>query len=704
MKNRWSESDAAEAIERFALQADESLALRTYSSRQLGAEKALVLHGGGNTSLKSRTTDVFGSRVETLSMKASGLDLATIEPEGHVALDLGRLKKLLTLAELGDDEMVNQLHGCLLDSHSATPSIETLVHAAIPGTFVDHTHADAVLALTNQEGGEDEIRDALGESVLLLPYVVPGFDLALAVAKAVAERPQARAMVWMKHGLVTWGDTARESYELTVELVTAAEKHLDSRAAAPGDERSTPTAADLEDQLTAVAPIVRGLLATPTADPDMPHRRVIVLPLVDEDILACLCAEEGVNFAVSAPLTADHLIRTKPLPLWLELSNPTGADLRDQLQRAFDAYRDAYRAYVERHVDRLPAGIEPFDPNPRVILIPGLGALCAGRSLRAAAIARDIVAQTLRAKARIAAMGGTYEGLDENHLFDMEYRSLQHAKLARGTEPMLAGRVALVTGAAGAIGSAICERLLEEGALVAATDVDDEALDTLRGDLGLGAREGERLLTLTLDVTDENSVAAGFGTVARTWGGVDLLVINAGLAHVAALTELEPDRYRKLQAVNTEGTLLLLAEGGRHFQAQGTGGDIVLVSTKNVPSPGPRFGAYSATKAAAHQLARIASMELAADDIRVNMVAPDAVFSHGERKSGLWEEVGPDRMKSRGLDAEGLESYYQGRNLLRARVTARHVAEGVLFFVSRRTPTTGVSLPIDGGLPEATPR
>ena len=266
MKNRWSESAAAEAIERFGATAGEGLALRTYSSRQLGADKALVLHGGGNTSLKGSTTDLFGNRVETLYMKASGLDLATIEPRGHVALDLDRLQRLLTLRELDDDEMVNQLRGCLLDSRDPTPSIETLVHAAIPGTFVDHTHADAILALTNQEGGEDAIRDALGDRALVLPYVVPGFDLARAVSNAIQEHQEARAMVWMKHGLVTWADSASDSYELTVELVTAAERHLDSRLVASSRRRPTPAPADLEDRLTAVAPIVRGLCATPTGE------------------------------------------------------------------------------------------------------------------------------------------------------------------------------------------------------------------------------------------------------------------------------------------------------------------------------------------------------------------------------------------------------------------------------------------------------
>jgi NAD(P)-dependent dehydrogenase (short-subunit alcohol dehydrogenase family) len=259
-----------------------------------------------------------------------------------------------------------------------------------------------------------------------------------------------------------------------------------------------------------------------------------------------------------------------------------------------------------------------------------------------------------------------------------------------------------VTGAAGAIGTGICQGLLEAGCLVAGADLPGEALDTLIKDLGAGFARS--IVGVDMDVTDPGSVAAAFAQVARNWGGVDLVVPNAGVAAVASLTDLSLDDFRRLERVNVEGTLLVLAESARWFRRQATGGDIVLVSTKNVFCPGASFGAYSSTKAAAHQLARVASLELAADDVRVNMVAPDAVFSCGTRRSGLWAEVGPGRMKSRGLDEAGLEAYYRDRNLLKAQVTAKHVVNAVLFFATRQTPTTGATIPVDGGLPDATPR
>jgi NAD(P)-dependent dehydrogenase (short-subunit alcohol dehydrogenase family) len=266
----------------------------------------------------------------------------------------------------------------------------------------------------------------------------------------------------------------------------------------------------------------------------------------------------------------------------------------------------------------------------------------------------------------------------------------------------LAGKIAIVTGAAGAIGAGICRGLLANGAYVAASDVNRQALDELAAELGAGS--AGRVMAVTMDVTDEASVAAGFDEVACAWGGADLIVVNAGIALVASLTEMKLEAFRRLEKVNVEGTLLTLAEAGRRLCLQATGGDIVLVSTKNVFAPGAQFGAYSATKAAAHQLARIASLELAPFGIRVNMVAPDAVFSEGSRKSGLWAEVGPSRMRARGLDEKGLEEYYRNRNLLKARVTARHVANAVLFFATRQTPTTGATIPVDGGLPDSTPR
>jgi rhamnulose-1-phosphate aldolase/alcohol dehydrogenase len=701
MQNRWRESEAARFIANYADHWGADLALRTYASRLLGAEEALVLHGGGNTSVKGTYTNILGEQIPAVYVKASGHDMAAIEPAGHPGLDLAHLRKLRALPELSDELMLQEFRAHLLDPRAPNPSLETLVHAFLPAKHIDHTHADAILALTNQVHGDELVKQALGDQVIVLEYVRPGFQLAKAAAAAFEANPGRKGMVWMRHGLVTWGETARESYDAMIELVTRAEEFLAKRAARPLVVRVSTPLATAQERLPRVAPILRGLLAQPSGNADQPHLRVILQPLVNREALDFVDSERGRAVALTPPLTSDHLIRTKELPLWIDAPAYDDPDrLREQISRAIQDYAAAYDAYVERHAARLPGSLTRFDSLPRVVLMPGLGAVCAGKDVAAARIARDITAHTLAVKARVAAMG-SYEGLSEAELFDMEYQSFQHAKLGSSGLP-LSREVALVTGAAGAIGSAISQELLQQGCHVAVTDLPGENQDTLVNELRVAF--GDRVLGVPLDVTDQNSVATAFRAVIEAWGGVDLIVANAGVAMVSSLAEMSLDSFRKLERVNVEGTLLVIAEAARHFRVQGTGGDIVLVSTKNVFAPGAKFGAYSATKAAAHQLARIASLELAEIGVRVNMVSPDAVFSHGGRKSGLWAEVGPDRMRARGLDEKGLEEYYRQRNLLKAKVTAEHVAKAVLFFATRQTPTTGATLPVDGGLPDATPR
>jgi rhamnose utilization protein RhaD (predicted bifunctional aldolase and dehydrogenase)/NAD(P)-dependent dehydrogenase (short-subunit alcohol dehydrogenase family) len=697
----WSDEAAKRFTDQYAGQYGRDLALRTYSSRLLGGEPSLVLHGGGNTSVKGPLTNVFGEKVSAIFVKASGHDLAHIEPAGHVPLDLAYLRRLRKLDDLSDEAMRNELRTHLFNADDPTPSIEALAHAFLPPRFIDHTHADAVLALSNQVEGERMVREALGEHVIVLPYVRPGFRLARAAADAFDRQPGSRAMVWLQHGLLTWGETARESCEAMLELVGRAERFLvgltSARVLVPARE----SAAQVAERVAEVAPIARGVLGRAGSSQDGTPEHMVVKAITSAEVRGWLELPDARDLFVTPPLTSDHLIRTKAFPLWIDRPGYGSAEmLRQQLTEGVAGYKEEYEAYLRRHQANLPAGVSPFDPLPRVILMPGLGALCAGPDVRSAAIAADITAHTLDVKAR-AGTSGKYRGLDEGELVDMEYNVLQHAKL-EGRTGALRGRVALVTGAAGAIGSGICRALLNSGAQVLVTDLPGQALDSLVTELS--RQFGPHVLGTPLDVTDATSVGDGFRTAAREWGGVDLLIVNAGIAHVSPLAAMELEAFRRLERVNVEGTLLLLSEAARHFSVQGIGGDVVLVSTKNVFAPGAKFGAYSATKAASHQLARIASLEMADIDVRVNMVSPDAVFGEGDRRSGLWKEVGPDRMRARGLDEAGLEQYYRTRNLLKARVTAEHVANAVLFFATRQTPTTGATIPVDGGLPDATPR
>ncbi|MHB1455518.1 MAG: bifunctional aldolase/short-chain dehydrogenase [Armatimonadota bacterium] len=702
MENRWSDISANEYVELYRSDWGEDLALRTYASRLIGKESGLVLHGGGNTSVKSVYRDLLGNDIPAIFVKASGLDMSAIDPSGHPGLDLGYLRKLRKIDDIFDSVMVNEFRTHLFDSKSATPSIETLVHAFIPMKYIDHTHADAILALTNQPKGASHVRDALGSEIIVLDYVKAGFKLAKASAEAFDANPNAKGMVLMNHGIITWGNTAKESYDAMIHFVTKAEEYIAIHSKNPLKVSArTPVELAME-RLGFTAPILRGLLTPPSVNPDKGFDRMILLPLIDFETLDFVDSDRGKEAALTPPLTADHLIRTKSLPMWID--NPNYGDiaaLKTQLSEAVDQYERDYDAYIERHADAMPGEISKFDSLPRVVLMPGLGAFCIGADVKAAEISRDITQHTLRVKSMIAAMG-EYKGLSEDHIFEMEYYTLQHAKLDGTATQPLQGETAVVTGAAGAIGAGICKGLLANGCHVAVTDLPGANLDNLVGELK--SIYGNRVIGVPMDVTNPDSVVDGIRVVSSTWGGVDIAVVSAGVALVSSLKDMDIDAFRRLERINVEGTLLVLKEMARHYELQGTGGDVILISTKNVFAPGAGFGAYSATKAASHQLARIASLELAPMGVRVNMVAPDAVFSDGARKSGLWQEVGPGRMKARGLDEKGLEEYYQSRNLLKAQVRADHVANAVVFFASRQTPTTGATIPVDGGLPDATPR
>jgi len=411
MNTRWSDREAGQFVDQYARQWGEDLALRTYSTRLLGSEEALVLHGGGNTSVKGSQRNIYGQEVPALFMKASGSNMAGIAPEGFPPLDLEGLRRLLTLDSLSDEEMAAQFKLHQLASNALAPSIETLSHAALPGKFIDHTHADAILVLTNQPEGGKLVREALGEGVALVEYVKPGFKLAKAVAAALAAEPGCRALVWLKHGIVTWGETAREAYSAMIELVTRAEEFAARRATKPLVVVLPASVADAEKHLPAVAPVVRGLLAAASGDPDRPHRRMILKPLVTQEMLDFLGSDRGKELALSPALTSDHLVRTKALPLWVdEPDYGEPGKLREQLRRGIEAYARDYGAYLERHAALMPPGMKPFDPLPRVVLLPGLGALCAGKDAAAARIARDIAAHTLAAKARAGAMGTYWPG------------------------------------------------------------------------------------------------------------------------------------------------------------------------------------------------------------------------------------------------------------------------------------------------------
>jgi rhamnose utilization protein RhaD (predicted bifunctional aldolase and dehydrogenase)/NAD(P)-dependent dehydrogenase (short-subunit alcohol dehydrogenase family) len=698
MKSLWSDPEAREFVDRLGPAHGEDLALRVYTSRLIGRESALVLHGGGNTSVKTRARTILGAELDVIRVKGSGWDLASIEPAGLPALELAPLLALRELDALSDDEMVNQQRIRLLDSRAPTPSVETLLHAFVPRRFVDHTHADAILILTNQPDGEAMVREALGERVSILPWILPGFPLAKAVAEAYERDPECEGIALLKHGIFTFDDDARASYEKMIALVDRAERYALQRSRGRvamligGDGESDPA-----ELAAAALPVLRGALALP--DGSGGWQRMVASWRRDRDLIAFAGHPDCRGLLEQGPLTPNHIIRTKGS--YLVLGRDEARD-PDAVRRAVAAYADRYRAYFEANKGRMSFAPKMLDPHPRVVVVEGAGVFAFGADRKAADIAGDIAEHTLRSKALAAAIG-TYADLSAGELFEMEYWPLEQAKLGKKQASSLAGRVALVTGAAGAIGCGIAEALLEAGAHVMLTDLDAQRLERVVAKLGSKHSES-RIAHSALDVTDSASVRAAFAQCALAFGGVDVVVPNAGIAYVSKLEDMDPARFAKVVDVNLTGTMLVLKEAARVFALQRTGGAVVIQASKNVFDPGAGFGAYSASKAGAHQLGKIAALELAPLGVTVNMVNADAVFGDDEVPSGLWQEVGPDRMRARGLDARGLRDYYRERSLLKVEVRPEHVGRAVVFFASGATPTTGATLPVDAGIPGAFPR
>ena len=699
MHSRWQDQEAVEFCRRYAA-CGEALALRVYTSQLLGRERALVLHGGGNTSVKTTANDLLGRPLDVLCIKGSGSDLARVEPAGLPAVRLQPLRELRQLAQLGDQAMVDAVRGALLDSRAPNPSVETLLHAFLPHRYVDHTHADAILALTDQPDGERHVRAALGGDVVLLPWIMPGFPLAKAVAEAWERAPHCTGIVLAKHGLFTFGDDARSSYERTIELVDRAERYLHRQLGGTppmllGDPAPLP-AAERGAFLARALPVLRGALAQP--DPQRwgtGWQRVVADARTADDLAAFAAHDSARALCATNPITPDHVLRTKGPYLWLDRRHALDPD---SCRREIAGYAAHYRRYYEQHAQQL--GFPMLSPMPVVVVIDGVGLVAFAATPKAAAIAADIAEHTLRCKAQASALG-SYQPLGDHELAAMEYWPLERSKLLTTAAPPLAGQVALVTGAAGAIGAGICEALLAAGACVYATDRDAERLAVAAN--GLADQQG-RLATGTADLTDPAAVAAAFADCCRRFGGVDIVVPNAGIAHTGRLETMDLERFAAVQSVNTTATLLVLKEAAAVLRAQRTGGSIIVQASKNVFAPGAGFGAYSASKAAALQLMRIAALEFAEFGVHCNAINADAVFGSDDVPSQLWQQVGPERMQARGLDAAGLRDYYRQRSLLKVPVTARAVGEAVVFFASARTPTTGAVLPVDGGLPEAFPR
>jgi rhamnulose-1-phosphate aldolase/alcohol dehydrogenase len=684
MRNLWSERDT---------QAMSDLDKLVYMSRLIGANPSLVVWGGGNTSVKVMEQDVAGRDIRVMRIKGSGSDLKTIEHRHFPRLRLDDVVPLFDRDAMSDEAMVAYLDRCLMDPDSPRPSIETLLHAFLPFMCVAHSHADAVTALTNNRDAQATLRRVYGDDVAVVEYVRPGFRLSKLVGVAVNANPQLKGVVLMNHGLFTWGDTPKAAYDQHIELVNRAEEYAKpgAKAVFGGWARRPLEAAERRRVAAAVAPTMRGLFG---------QRQRMVLRYDDSpEVLEFIGAAQGRRLSGIGPATPDHLIHTKRRPLWVDVADPTDLSATiGALRGAVATYAHEYAQWYREHTSGQDSML---DPNPRVVLLPGVGMWTTGRDARAALITADIYHHTIGV-IRSAQSVSEYTSLTPRDAYDAEYWPLELYKLTLAPpEKELARQVALVTGAANGIGRAIALRLAAEGAHLAVTDIDTEGAQAVAEEINRRAGPG-RAVALPLNVADQVQVARAYQDLRLAYGGLDILVSNAGIAPVGAIDTLSLDDWQRSLDINTTGHFLVAAQAVRLMKEQGAGGSLVFIGTKNVPAPGADFGAYSVSKAAEVQLARVLALENGQFGIRSNVVNPDAVF----QGSQLWsQEVRQQRAAAHGVPVEQLESFYQQRSLLRVPVRAEDVAEAVLFLASARSSrTTGAMIPVDGGVREAFPR
>jgi rhamnose utilization protein RhaD (predicted bifunctional aldolase and dehydrogenase)/NAD(P)-dependent dehydrogenase (short-subunit alcohol dehydrogenase family) len=707
VQNRWSEAAAREAIERYGSQGiGEPLALRTYSARLLGADPDLVLHGGGNTSVKTTVNGLLGEEIPVLCVKGSGWDLATIEPPGHPAVRLQPLQALRALESLSDEAMVAAQRQNLIDPAAPNPSVEALLHAFLPHTFVDHTHSTALLALADQPDAAAVCRQVYGDRVVLVPYVMPGFALAKACAAAWEEAiahqsaDQIEGMVLLQHGLFSFGDTAEQSYSRMIELVRLAEERLSQgerllhSVALPAQPASA----------SALLPVLRGALARAAHRTGCARRWVLNLRAT---ALARAVSDDArlPEWAGRGVATPDHVIRTKAQPLVLPAppaeagpeGAPSAADVqawRAQVEAVLEGYIHSYQAYVSRQNGRVGGSKTPLDPLPRVLALPGLGLIGVGKGAADAAVTADIAeawAQTLLAAESI----GRFQPVGEDDTFDMEYWSLEQAKLGKAAEKPLARQVAVITGGAGAIGAATALAFAAQGADVAVLDRDGE------GAQAVAARCGKRALALACDVTDATAVRAAFARVCAHFGGIDTVVSNAGAAWTGAMATLSDADLRACfelnffshQAVAQAAMAIFRCQDGvdpEGFtpQAEGRlGGQLLFNVSKQALNPGPNFGAYGISKAALLALVRQYALEEGPAGVRVNAINADRI------RSGLLDEA---MIRKRAAARGVTEEVYMAGNLLGREVLASDVAEAFVA-LAKLDGTTGALLTVDGG-------
>jgi rhamnulose-1-phosphate aldolase/alcohol dehydrogenase len=681
VEDRWPDAGVPE----------DALGQLVLASHLLGEDRRVANFGGGNTSAKGTMTDHVGRDIRVMWVKGSGSDLATMGPGDFTALRLDEVEPLIARDEMSDEDMVAHLARCMVDPAAPRSSIETLLHAFVPADHVHHTHPDAINVFAGSVDGERLIRECFGDEAAWIPYIRPGFTLAKQVGEAVRADPGLKLVVLAKHGLVCWGDTAEEAYRRTIEVIDRAAAFANERTGAQprfgGSANGAVDDADTAAVLQAVLPTLRGAVSS--------ERSKLLLVDTSPRAIEFVSSREAPELVTVGAACPDHLVHTKRVPMWVPY-DPAVDDadaLRARIVDRADRYRADYRDYVERFRD---AGTEPGDADARVVLIQHVGLVAVGTTTKQARLSRDLYHRAIEVMAGAQALGG-FVSLTAEESFAVEYWPLELYKLSLAPPPgELQGAVALVTGAAGGIGHAIADALAAAGACIVGFDLDERGTEEALAPLG------DRALAVAGDVTSEQQVAGAFAAAVAAFGGVDIVVSNAGIASSSSIEETSLEEWERNHRILVTGYFLVAREAFKVLRPQGTGGSIVFVASKNALVAGKNAAAYSSAKAAELHMARCLAEEGGAAGIRANTVNPDAVLS-GSRIWGPDSTWRKERADAYGIEPDELEEHYRQRNTLKVNILPSDIAQAVLHFASsqRSGKSTGNVLNVDGGVPAA---
>ncbi|MCI3196062.1 bifunctional aldolase/short-chain dehydrogenase [Bacillus sp. HU-1818] len=685
VKHLWEEQRAA----RLPQGAEELV----YRSNLIGSDRAVCNWGGGNTSIKTYEKDFRGRDIEVMWVKGSGSDLATMKAHNFTGLKLEDIRPLIEREEMTDEEMVEYLAHCMIDSKHPRPSIETLLHAFLPYQHIDHTHPDAIISICCADNGKQIAEDIYGNRFVWVPYVRPGFTLSKMIAEGAANNPHAELVLMEKHGLVTWGNTSAESYEKTISIINEAERYINKRIEeknAFGGERYESLQAEERRQILAkIMPVIRGAVSS--------EKKMILSYDDADDVLRFVNSVNALELSQIGAACPDHLVHTKRVPLYVDW-NPQEQDidaLLKNVKAGITRFKSEYKAYVERNKQE---GDQCFESAPRVILIPGIGMINTGKSLEMSKVSGALYHRAIAVMKGSSALG-RFVSLSENESYNIEYWPLELYKLTLApAEAEFSRKVAFVTGGAGGIGSAACRRFVSEGAHVVVADLNVEGAQRIAGEINKTYGEGSAM-AVKMDVTKEEEVQQAFEQTALTYGGVDIIVNNAGLATSSPLEETTLKEWNLNINVLGTGYFLVAREAFKQMKQQNAGGNMVFVGSKNSVYAGKNAAAYSSVKALETHLARCIAAEGGEHGIRVNSVLPDAVLQGSAIWGSSWRE---ERAAAYGIEPDQLEEHYRKRTTLLVNIYPKDIAESIAFLASSKAEkTTGCMITVDGGVPAA---